>query len=624
MTGTAIVDDGVVIRTLARRDMLVLIDDCHHDERAARTVVERLLADGDLASIIVTTRTPITGLRESALTLDPLDPSTDGLQLLHELLGEEVGSAERDHSSLEALALIAGGLPSATEIAAAAVRVGAAGGEEAWQRIETTIMDATTATLVEDVSAGLPTEALSLVRRLACFPSGLRLDEILEFVDPTVGPVTALDALSYLTSAGVVAADPTVYRVTPVLAARLKQSQPEGDARAVLRWAAVRYGRNPTDIVPANASAVLHGLIELGEFDAAMRLIASLGGTWWHGIDRIPFANLCRSLLETPDLTVGRDLEATLFFATHGALDLGDEAHALGYAARYANVAASLDDPSVQMHSWQLKGNVDAYAGALRDARAAYEDALGIARRINHPEATWLAASRATADVLLGNVDAAGRGADEVAVEAKVHHQPRGQAIAAELRGSGAFLQGDLATALAHFGGARRIAASCGAARDEIVALHRIAEAHTCLGDLDEAEQVIASAVLLAKGSGLPTPPPLLAAAAVIASDRGDETEALSKLADLRGSLEYRRPAVWIHRALLAAAIVASVNGRSTEGRVRWAALDDLEHRTGIVLPVPWRERVDRIREAMDDADDRTDWSHRAQSTDPVELISLV
>ena len=618
------IDDGNVTRTAAGRDMIILLDDCHRSRAATRYVIARLLADGDRISVVATVRSPFDGLSGAAMTLDPLDAATDGAQLLGELLGDSHMTSRSGRPSsidLGAIAQVAGGLPGSIEVAAAAIRVGAAGGESS-EQVEHTIMDAKTSDLADEVADGLPAEALDLARRLACFTDGLGLDEILEVVDPTLGPVTVLDGMSTLTSTGVVITDPTGYRIAPALATPFERALPDGERRAVLGRAAARYGRTAGDDAPANAPSVVRGLIATGDPDVAMHLIARLAPAWWHGKNRVGFAELCDAVLEPSDTPASHDLETTLFFATHANLDLGQEASALGYAVRYAEVAATLDEPSVQMHSRQLKGNVDAYLGSFIDARDAYTDALVIGRRINHPEATWIAASRATVSVLLGDADAAESSADEVAAEATVRRQERGRALAAELRGSAAFLRGEVGTALGEFGVAREIAASCGAAREEITALQRIAESHTCMTETEEAARAITEAELLVIAMGLVEPPPLTAAAVVVASDLGEEEEATRRLADLRGSLQYRRPAVWIHRALMAAAVVASATGRGSEAKLRLAALDDLGRRTGMVLPSPWEERAARIRTAVTDTELEEDWSMQARSIDPVQLIS--
>ncbi|MEA2024692.1 MAG: BTAD domain-containing putative transcriptional regulator [Actinomycetota bacterium] len=618
------VDDGNVIRTVAGREMLVLLDDCHRSQTAARDVITRLLADGDRVSVIATARAPISGLPGATMTLDPLDANTDGAELLRELLGESAKEDQgpRQHAvDLAAIAHAVGGLPGSIKIAAAAIRVGSAGGQSS-EEIERTIMDAKTADLAGEVAGGLPVDALDLARRLACFTGGLGLDEILGIVDPALGPVTVLDSLSILTTTGVAIADPAGYRVAPVLATPFGQALPDGERRAVLGRAAERYARAAGSQIPVNAAGVVRDLVTIGDVDAAMHLIARLGPAWWQGTNRTRFAELCRAALESSDAAISHDLEATLFFATHAYLDLGEDAAALGYAAKYAEVAAALDDPSVQMHARQLRGNIDAYSGALSDARTAYADALDIGRRIGHPEVTWIAASRAAMNLLLGDALAAESGADEVAAEATIRQQPRGRALASELRGSAAFLRGDIKRALTESRTAREIAASCGAVREEIAALQRIAESHTCMSEMEEATQALADAERLVAAMGLVEPPPLTAAAVVVASDRGDADEAARRLADLKGSLQYRRPAAWIHRGLLAAAIVASAAGRESDAGLRVATLDDLGRRTGLVLPAPWEERADRIRIAGTDAEQEDGWLKKARSIDPVDLIS--
>lgn len=624
MLGAPGIDDGNVSRTVAGSNVLALLDNCHRSQEAAREVIARLLSDGDRISVIATTRSPIDGLPGAVMTLDPLDAATDGVQLLEELLDDP---AQADHGArsstgdLRTIAFAAAGLPGNIEIAAAAIRVGAAGGETS-EQIEQTIMDAKTSDLAAEVADGLPAEAVTLARRLACFPGGLALDEILEIVHPTLSPVTVLDSLSLLTSTGVAVPIPTGYRIAGVLTTPFERAMPDEERRAVLGRAAARYARVAGDEIPANAPSLVRRLVDAGDTGVAMHLIARLGPAWWRGRNRVQFADLCSSVLDSWDAPIDHDLEATLFFATHTSLDLGEEAAALRYAARYSEVATALDEPSIEMHARQLRGNVGAYSGALLDARAAYTDALDIGRRINHPEVTWIAASRAAMNLQLGNADAVESGADEVGAEAAVRHQARGRVLAGELRGSAAFLRGEIDTALVNFRRARQIAESCGAVREEISALQRIAESHTCVSENEEAALAIADAGRLVTALGFVEPPPLTAAAAVAASDRGDQDEAVRRLADLRGSLQYRRPAVWIHRALLASAVVASAAGRGSDARIRLAALDDLGRRTGLVLPSPWAERADRIRDAATNVEMEDGWLERARSIDPVALIS--
>ena len=86
------------------------------------------------------------------------------------------------------------------------------------------------------------------------------------------------------------------------------------------------------DDAPANAPSVVRGLITTGDSDVAMHLIARLAPVWWQGKNRVGFAKLCDAVLGQKNPSMSRDLEATLFFATHANLDLGEEAAALGYA----------------------------------------------------------------------------------------------------------------------------------------------------------------------------------------------------------------------------------------------------------------------------------------------------
>ncbi|MEN8113322.1 MAG: BTAD domain-containing putative transcriptional regulator [Actinomycetota bacterium] len=599
-TGAAPVDDGNVLRTVAGREVLVLITDAHESPVAAGDVIGRLLADGDGASIIVTARAPIGELPGAAMTLEPIDPATDGVRLLAELLNAGgPGETEPGHT---AMAMATGGIPRAIEIAAAAIRIGAAGGESS-SDIEATILGASTNEIADQAIAGLPESALRLAQGLAPFPAGLGLDAIIDIVEPDAQPVAVLDDVTTLTATGVVAEDHSGYRVAGVLRDRLAASLPGSDRRGILLRAAQRCRRDQRGLVSANAADVVRQLDSIGERAAALQLVADRGPDWWQDPHRSRFADVCRVVLNEPDTPASRDLESVLFFAVHAFLDLGDEQSAMNYWTRYTAAAATLDDPSVQMHARQLRGNIDAYSGALIDARRAYTEAAAIGRRVGHPEVTWIAASRATMDVLLGDADAAERGADEVAAEAMIRRQPRGQALAAEIRGNAAFLRGDLDGALAEFRKARDIAASCGAAREEIAALRRIAESCTCASDHRGAEQALASAERLVTALGLVEPPPLTAAAAVAAADRGDEEEATRRLADLRGALQYRRPAPWIHRSLMAAAAVASAAGRDIDAGLRVAAVDDLGRRTGLRLPAPWEERIAPLR-GTDDVGD--------------------
>lgn|GEM_PF-7062717 len=617
--GTAGVDDGNAIRTVAGQNTLVLLDGCHRAPSAVRPIVDRLLADGDRCHVLATGRSPIAQPSGVSMTIEPLDADAEGAELLAELLDGPAGRGSARQplpGELAAIARAAGGLPGTIEIAAAAIRIGSAGGRSPGQ-IERAIVATETADLAERVAEGLPADTLDLAQRLTCFAGGLQLDEILDVVDPAVGPVAVLDSLSELTSAGVVVTDPTGYRIAPVLVAPFQRTLPDDERRAVLGRAAARYEQSPAHRLPANAAAVVRGLVSVGDFETSMRLLAHLGPAWWQSKDRARFAELCSVVIEPTDAPVGDPLETILFFGTHAHLDLGHETEALRYAERHSRVAAALDDPAALMHARQLSGNVAAYSGAFVDARIAYADAVETGRRIGHPEVTWIAASRSAIDILLGDAAAADTGADEVSAEAAVRRQPRGQALAAELRGSAAFLNGAVEEALDHFRAARSIAASCGAAREEIAALQRIAECHTCLSDPVDAASSIVDARRLVAALGFVEPPPLVATAAILASTRGHADEARAKLADLQGSLRYRRPAAWIHRALLAGALVAATIGRTTDAALRIAALDNLGRRTGLALPAPWRDRTDRIRTAAGD-----DPLMRARSADPVDLIA--
>ncbi|MEN8113666.1 MAG: BTAD domain-containing putative transcriptional regulator [Actinomycetota bacterium] len=612
-TGAPPIDDGNVLRIAAGREVLVLITDAHESPVAAGEVIGRLLADGDRASVIATARAPIGELPGATMTLEPLDPATDGVQLLTELLNADgSGETEPDHT---AIAMATGGVPRAIEIAAAAVRIGAAGGEASTD-IEATILNATTDDIARQAVATLPESALHLAQGLAPFPEGLGLDAIIDVVDPDAGPVGVLADVAALTATGVVVEDRSGYRTAAVLTDHLRTSLPASDHRDILLRAADRCGRDQRGLVPANAADVVHQLNSLGENGAALRLVAGRGPNWWQDPHRGHFADLCRIVLDDPDTPIGHDLEAVLFFATLVFLDLGDEQSAMNYWARYAGVAGALDDPSVQMHALQLRGNIDAYSGALLDARNAYTEAVTVARRIGHPEVTWIAASRATMDVLLGDADAGESGADEVAAEATIRRQPRGQALASELRGSAAFLRGDTDTALIQFRRACEIAGSCGAAHEEIAALQRITETHTCASETEAAGEALAHARRLVTALGFVEPPSLTAAAAVLTADQGDADGAMRMLADLRGALQYRRPAAWIHRGLLAAAIVASAAGRDAVASLRVAALDDLGQRTGLRLPKLWDDRIALLRVSGDG-----DIS-AALPADVVELIS--
>lgn len=620
--GAQAVDDGNVVRAIARRNILVLLDDCHRSAKSARSVIDRLLADGDRVSVLATMRTAINGLPGAVLTIDPLDPATDGIQLLDELLGDPgVDERSRDTNfDPEQIARSAGGLPGSLEIAATAIRVGGLG-DPSLRPFDEAILEATTAGLVEEIAAELPPTVMGLARRLASFPEGLPIDEIFQIIDPDSSPLTVLDNLSILTSTGVAVAEGSRYRIAPVLSNPFDRTLPDDERHKVFQRAASGFSRSPGARISSNAAGVVRGLLLAGDIAAAMHLIARAGAVWWQGPDRAQFADLCRAALVSRDPPIGRDLEATLFFATHASLDLGDESTALAYAARYAEVASRLDDRVVEMHAQQLRGNIDAYSGTLLDARSAYTDALKIGRRIGHPEVTWIAASRATMDILLGDPDAAEAGADQVAAEATVRGQQRGIALAAGLRGSAGFHRGNTDAAIDEFRNACDIAAVCGAAREQVLALQRLADAHVSVGASTDATRALTDAEQLAAASGLPAPPYLTATAAIVASDAGHVADAALRLAHLRGSLRYRRPAVWIHRGLLAAAVVAAAAGRDEDALLRLAVLVDLGIRTGLTLPVPWQERVHRIRETASDAATKADLG-RARSSDPVELIS--
>jgi DNA-binding SARP family transcriptional activator len=289
--GAQAVDDGNVIRTIARRDMLVLLDDCHRSATSARSVIDRLLADGDRVSVLATMRTAINGLPGAVLTIDPLDPATDGIQLLDELLGDPgVDERSRDANfDPEQIARSAGGLPGSLEIAATAIRVGGLG-DPSLRQFDEAILEETTAGLAEEIAADLPPLVMGLARRLASFPEGLPLDEIFQIIDPDSNPVTVLDNLSILTSTGVAVAEGSGYRIAPVLANPFERTLPDDERHTVFQRAASGLSRSPGARISSNAARVVRGLLLAGDVAAAMHLIARAGAVWWQGPDRAQFA----------------------------------------------------------------------------------------------------------------------------------------------------------------------------------------------------------------------------------------------------------------------------------------------------------------------------------------------
>lgn len=613
--GPKTVDDGNVIRTIADMDALVLVDEGHCSESAVGEVVGRLLAEGDRATVVVTTRAPSSELPAANLIINPLDPATDGVRLLRGMLGDDEYG---DRSDLATLAEIAGGVPGALSVAATALRIGGVGSGEPHDTGRA-IVDASRTELADEVSDRLPDAAARLARRLALFPEGLSLDEMIEFLDTDSGSVAVLNDVSVLASTGVVVADPRGYRIAPVLAPRFGEAVSAPDRRSVLTRAAKHFARSPGTQLPANAEAVAVQLIEAGGVGMALRLLARLGSVWWQQPARARFADLCSRAMEASDGPIDRDLEAVLFFATHAFLDLGDENASLRLAAQYADVAANLDEPAVTMHAHQMRGNVSAYAGSFADAEHAYAAALDVGRRIGHPETTWIAASRSAVNVILGDAETAEAGADEVDALATIRRQTRGRGLAAELRGSAALQRGDTATATVEYARAHEIATSCGAARDNLVALRRLSETHIADRNTEAAARSANDAAALCEALGLPQTPPLIAATAMVAAERGDQERADRRLADLQGSLRYRRPAAWIHGALIAATVVHTSAGRNAEAAVSVAVLDDVGRRSGIVLPGSWETRIGEARAA---GALEPKLAARALATDPVDVIA--
>ncbi len=110
---------------LRDRAMLVVLDNCEHVIEAVRQVVPSLLG-GSASRVLATSREPMRVVGERVTTVEPLDPTTDGVRLFLERASERDAGFQPSVDELDTIAEVCvaiDGIPLAIELAAARVRV---------------------------------------------------------------------------------------------------------------------------------------------------------------------------------------------------------------------------------------------------------------------------------------------------------------------------------------------------------------------------------------------------------------------------------------------------------------------------------------------------------------------
>lgn len=113
-----------VVRRIADRQMLIVVDNCEHVVDGAADIIERLAAECPRVRIVATSREPLMIRGERVVPVGPL-PVDDGLALFLDRARAESPSLVLDDQQLEAAAALCrriDGLPLAIELAAARVR----------------------------------------------------------------------------------------------------------------------------------------------------------------------------------------------------------------------------------------------------------------------------------------------------------------------------------------------------------------------------------------------------------------------------------------------------------------------------------------------------------------------
>ncbi len=113
-----------LVRRLADRQVLIVIDNCEHVVDAAAALVERIVAECPLVRVIATSREPLMVRGERVMPVGPL-PADDRLALFLDRARAESPNLGLDDRQLDAAAALCeriDGLPLAIELAAARVR----------------------------------------------------------------------------------------------------------------------------------------------------------------------------------------------------------------------------------------------------------------------------------------------------------------------------------------------------------------------------------------------------------------------------------------------------------------------------------------------------------------------
>ena len=113
-----------LVRRLADRQVLIVIDNCEHVVDAAAALVERIVAECPRVRVIATSREPLMVRGERVMPVGPL-PADDGLALFLDRARAESPNLVLDDRQLDAAAALCeriDGLPLAIELAAARVR----------------------------------------------------------------------------------------------------------------------------------------------------------------------------------------------------------------------------------------------------------------------------------------------------------------------------------------------------------------------------------------------------------------------------------------------------------------------------------------------------------------------
>ncbi len=125
-----------IVHFCAHKDLLLVLDNCEHVAPAARSLVLAMQAAGDV-HVLMTSREPVGLSGEQMFGVQPLDPTTHGVQLFMERALERDHTFTADGPDLGIVAQIVerlDGVPLAIELAAARVR--ALSPEQLLERLE--------------------------------------------------------------------------------------------------------------------------------------------------------------------------------------------------------------------------------------------------------------------------------------------------------------------------------------------------------------------------------------------------------------------------------------------------------------------------------------------------------